>query len=130
MAYPSHVARGALRHALRTHPQADTVLNGRRVNDLTVGNLYDALRHLNVDPDAIARNALHAADAALTHHNAAIDNTPPFGALPGEDTDTMALTPAGQDLLAEGNAIEAELQSIRSLIMTGGFSSLTDCASW
>ena len=57
MAYPSHVARGALRHALRTHPQADTVLNGRRVNDLTVGNLYDALRHLNVDPDAIARNA-------------------------------------------------------------------------
>ena len=60
MAYPSHVARGALRHALRTHPDADTVLNGRRVNDLTLGNLYDALRHLSVDPEAIARDALNA----------------------------------------------------------------------
>ena len=117
MAYPSHVARGALRHALRTHPDRDSVLQGRRVNDLTLAELTACLHALGVDHADIAATILLGRDISP---KAAIDAGNP------QDTDTMALTPADQDLLAEGNAIEAELQSIRSLIMTGGFSSLDD----
>ena len=114
MAYPSHVARGALRHALRTHPDADTVLNGRRVNDLTLGNLYDALRHLNVDPEAIARDALNAPPGNL-----------PINVLAEPQDQDTAPMPNAIDT-PDANAIEAEVQTIRGLIMTGGFATLDD----
>jgi cobaltochelatase CobS len=118
MAYPSHVARGALRHALRTHPDADTVLNGRRVNDLTLGNLYDALRHLNVDPEAIARDALNAPPGNL-----------PINVLAEpQDQDATPMREANPDATPDtpDAMIEAEVQTIRGLIMTGGFATLDD----
>jgi cobaltochelatase CobS len=115
MAYPSHVARGALRHALRTHPDADTVLNGRRVNDLTLGNLYDALRHLNVDPEAIARDALNAPPGNL-----------PINVLAEPQDQDAAPMPNAIDTPDAPDAIETEVQSIRGLIMTGGFATLDD----
>ena len=58
MAYPSHIVRGALRHALRTHRDADLILQGRLVNSLTLADLKAALAALGEDPDAIAAAAL------------------------------------------------------------------------
>jgi MoxR-like ATPase len=118
MAYPSHIARGALRHALRTHPDRDTVLNGRRVNDLTLGNLYDALRHLNVDPEGIIEATRLVASNTGKPSNW---NETPEPADTDEDTAPMPdATPDAPD------AIETEVQTIRSLIMTGGFATLDD----
>jgi MoxR-like ATPase len=114
MAYPSHVARGALRHALRTHPNRDTVLQGRRINDLTLLELKSALANLGIDPVQLTVNAGNGQTIIEP------DDTG------DEDTSTMGLTQAGQELLAEGNAIEAEVQTIRGLIMTGGFATLDD----
>ena len=57
MAYPSHVARGALRHALRTHPDRESVLLGRKVNDLTLEQLKGALTQLGIDPARLVMNA-------------------------------------------------------------------------
>jgi hypothetical protein len=54
VAYPSHVARSALRRALREHPQAATVLNGRLVNSLTLPDLNQCLVSLGLDPGVIA----------------------------------------------------------------------------
>ena len=119
MAYPSHIARGALRSTLRSHPDRETVLNGRRVNDLTLGNLYDALRHLNIDPDAIVQGALSANPPT---HAPDQDPDQEDTTMQTDDTDTV-------DLLApdtETAAIENEVQTIRSLIVTGGFSALDD----
>ena len=123
MAYPSHVARGALRHALRTHPKADTVLHGVRVNDLTLDQLKDRLGMLGLDPADIVNRALATGITAIRAGqdvsgavNAILDpqdrDTAPM-------PDTMA-TPDAPD------AIEAEVQTIRGLIMTGGFATLDD----
>jgi len=107
MAYPSHVARGALRHALRTHPDRNTVLNGNLVNSLTLDELKAALTKLGIDPVQLVLNATNG-------------QTPIEPSDTAEDTAPM---PNGPDT---PDAIETELQSIRSLIMTGGFSSLDD----
>jgi cobaltochelatase CobS len=115
MAYPSHVARGALRHALRTHPDADTVLNGRRVNDLTLDQLKDALGQLGISHSQVTLEALHGQaairDALQTPNNWQ----------PDQDTAPMADTIDTPDAM-----IEAEVQTIRGLIMTGGFATLDD----
>jgi hypothetical protein len=59
VAYPSHVARSALRRALREHFHAATFLTGRKINDLTLAELTSALIALGLDPDAIAAAALN-----------------------------------------------------------------------
>ena len=115
-----------MRAALRYHPDADTVLNGRRVNDLTLGNLYDALRQLNIDPDAIARDALNGTARPLAETPAMPDQDQDPNTMPTDDTDTDTAAPDcdATDTLAA--AIESEVQAIRSLIVTGGFSMLDD----
>ena len=115
MAYPSHIARTALRNALRNHPDRETVLNGERVNDLTLANLHHALTQLGVDPNAIveAVRLAHGSVGPLGE-----DEEAPI--MPA-DADTDADTDATIDA-----AIAAELQEVRSLIVTGGFSALDD----
>jgi cobaltochelatase CobS len=114
MAYPSHVARNALRSALRNHPDRDTVLNGNLVSSLTVDELKAALTRLGIDASLILEAA------RLAHGDVAPDNAP--------DTDQDAApmpntidTPDAPDAM-----IEAEVQTIRGLIMTGGFATLDD----
>jgi len=111
MAYPSHVARGALRHALRTHPNrsaVNAVLADKRINDLTVDELKSALHTMGYDVQNII-------DVALMGHAAPNQNDT------SQDQDTAPMTDTDAT-----DTIETELQSIRSLIMTGGFSSLDD----
>lgn len=60
MAYPSHVARSALRRALREHPQAETVLQGRLVNTLPQAELHKGLISLGLSPTLITQEALNA----------------------------------------------------------------------
>jgi hypothetical protein len=118
MAYPSHIARGALRHALRSHPDADTVLNGRRVNDLTLDQLKEALGNLGVSHSQITLTALHG-KAAINRAMASQDQTE--GGAPDQDqtedqTEDQTVT----------DAIETEVQAVRSLIVTGGFTALDE----
>jgi cobaltochelatase CobS len=135
MAYPSHVARGALRHALRTHPNADSVLNGRRVNDLTLDQLKAGLDALGVDHDGVTATALRAVGAvatALKAHRAKADqndqdNQDDQETTPMDTTDTNTVDAIDTTIDATiAAAIESEVQTIRSLIMTGGFGILDD----
>jgi cobaltochelatase CobS len=114
MAYPSHIARGALRLALRTHPDRDRVLNGIRVNDLTLDNLRHALVTLGVDPDETIRVAMGIAQTR--GHITAPDPVQPEDATPEDQTEDQTVT----------DAIESEVQAVRSLIVTGGFTALDE----
>lgn len=115
MAYPSHVARSALRRALREHPQAETVLHGRLVNTLTQAELHKGLMELGLSPTAISQKAR---DKAAQDVWAGEVEMAPCDNLPHAETEA---TPAVID-----DGIEAELQTIRSLIGTGGFAALDD----
>jgi MoxR-like ATPase len=116
MAYASQLGRDALRRALRNHPGADVVTLGQRVNDLTLTQLKDRLTMLGLDPDAIVKAAL--SDDLQTTATAAIAlNT-------GRDE---TITQEAPMILDEPiDAIEAEVQTIRSLIVQGGFGALDD----
>jgi MoxR-like ATPase len=127
MAYPSHLARGALRHALRSHPDAATVLNSKPVNSLTMAELQDALRALGLNPNAIetaARDAKAAVDHALDEHREAQQDEPQDEPEPQQDEPEPQQDETMQD--DDTQAIEAEMQSIRGLIATGGFSAFDD----
>jgi MoxR-like ATPase len=112
VAYPSHVARSALRRALREHPAADTVLAGRLVNTLTQGELINGLKTLGLDHVAIAAAALNA-PAPHQLVELPCDNLPQAETIDAPGT-------------IEPDAIETELQGIRSLIGSGGFAALDD----
>ena len=115
MAYPSHLARGALRNALRNHPDCTTVLNGRRVNDLTLDTLRTLLNGLGLDAAAIEQHAM--AGSRLYPQNDTQDDAP-------EPQDAPPMPDQDQD--QDAAAIEAEVQSVRGLIMQGGFGMLDD----
>ena len=126
MAYPSHIARGALRHALRTHPDRDSVLGGKRVNDLTLGELTAALNTLGLNPGDVIRDAqgkptaIDTVIAAGRTSTAASDYEEDQTADDQDETDMPVIDQTVTD------TIEDQLQSIRSLITTGGFSALDD----
>jgi cobaltochelatase CobS len=117
--------RTALRRALREHPNAATVLNGRIVNILTITDLHAALIALGQDPDAIAHaalNPLYAPTQAQAIEPQAIEDEPQAIEAPAiKDEPTPDEDPHG-----DAAAIEAEMQSIRGLIATGGFSAFDD----
>jgi len=113
VAYPSHVARSALRRALREHPQAETILQGRLVNTLTQGELINGLKTLGLDHVAIAAAALNA---PAPHQLVEL----PCDNLPQAESETAIAA------VVEPDAIETELQGIRSLIGSGGFAALDD----
>ncbi len=125
MAYQSQIARGALRHALRNHP-GDLVgaLHGRMINNLSLVELKSALITLGSDPEAIVATALKAKDDC----DAAIAETRGNETAEIErDMETMINSqPGTSEDESEDAAIEAEMQSIRSLIATGGFSAFDD----
>jgi MoxR-like ATPase len=126
MAYPSQIERTALRTALRNHPRAQTVLNGQLINNLTRAELDKALITLGLDPLAIIQ---HVNGAMITATAQPCD-------LPSQASDeTDQLEPIEDDMGETARAIaatleidpvEAEVQTIRSLIVTGGFSALDD----
>lgn len=120
MAYPSHIARGALRSALRNHPNAASVLNGRLVNGLSLVELKSALIELDCDPNLITASALIEAGKASLATAPAQDETSQDEAAIAQDE-----TADAQDETTDA-AIEAEMQSVRSLIATGGFSAFDD----
>ena len=113
MAYPSHVARSALRRALREHPQGETVLAGRLVNSLTMHELYNALQTLGINPIDIGKHAM-SSPPLNSQPEPTCDN------LPQDETETAIAA------VVEPDAIETELQGIRSLIGSGGFAALDD----
>ncbi len=106
MTYPSHEARNLLRATLRAHPDKDSVLNGRRVNDLTLNDLNECLNQLGVTAPK------------------------PFLVQPSAPQDQQDIAPMNTDNaiddIAAPDTIEAEVQQIRSLIMQGGFGMLDD----
>lgn len=114
---PSHIARNALRRALRDHPGSAAILDGRRVNDLPLDVLRTHLISLGLDPAAIAAAALSGIAPAPI--------APPCD-IPPQDAPTSCEAPMPDDYLtgAAGDAIESELSSIRGLIGTGGFAAL------
>lgn len=103
MTYPSHEARNLLRATLRAHPDKDSVLNGRRVNDLTLNDLNECLNRLGVTAPPVQPSVPQDQQdiAPMNTDNAIDDITAP-------------------------DTIEAEVQQIRSLIMQGGFGMLDD----
>lgn len=137
MAYPSHIARSALRSALRNHPNSGAVLSGRLVNTLTLDELKASLRALGENPDTITAGA--RSDAVLAGYDRAYPAKTVFCARcdsasvdgctdPGcphlshdeEEDRAEAETEAPE----APDPVEAEVQTIRSLIVTGGFSAL------
>lgn len=129
MPYPSHIARDALRRALRNHPDCQTILAGRLVGGLKLGELQCALAALGLDPDAIAADAVsspvsplprHRDAAAIVvdtfgDHRRALSVEPDEPSLPETATDPIVI-----------DTVETELAAIRGLIGTGGFSALDD----
>jgi cobaltochelatase CobS len=83
------------------------VLNGRKVNDLTLDQLKDCLTVLGINPAQLILNAGNGQTIIEA------DNTP-------DDQDTAPVT------VPDMPDVEAEVQTIRSLIMTGGFATLDD----
>jgi cobaltochelatase CobS len=122
MAYPSHIARSALRRALRGHPDSETILQGRMISSLTLDQLKDALANLGLSHSQIVLTALHsqaAIDRALTPV-ATCDNSPQEGPMINlVETETA-------ETETETDAIETELREIRGLIGTGGFAALDE----
>jgi hypothetical protein len=126
MAYQSHIARTALRKALRTHPEAEAVLKGRLVSSLTLAELHNGLLALGLDP-------VNITIASGIEHDARLNSSEPASSAPDDDdldiaeseteTETETMT---DNRAAETAAIEAEVQTIRGLIVTGGFGSLDD----
>jgi len=124
MTYPSHIARNALRSALRGHPGSTNLLQGRMVNALQLAELKAALVSLGENPDAItsaalsgmAPNAIGAAVASRTARQV-VEETETKAQDQGEDQNQ------DQD---QPDEIETEVRTIRSLIVTGGFSALDD----
>jgi nitric oxide reductase NorQ protein len=121
MAYPSHIARDALRRALRNHPDCQTILQGRLVGSLKLSELQCGVAALGMDPDAIAADAVNSSVSPLPTHRATItameeDDT-------GDTGDVVA--PVAPDPIVI-DAVETELAAIRGLIGTGGFSALDD----
>jgi len=122
MLSPSKIARHALRGALRDHPQAETVLQGRYASNLTTPELRKGLLSLGLDPDGIAAEALAGTAPTRSPRTRKTGSDrmpqPVEAAAIGAETETETETSATPD------AIEAEVQTIRELIVTGGFSSL------
>jgi MoxR-like ATPase len=127
VAYPSHIARAALRAALRSSTgDVVGVLHGRLVNSLTIAELNAALIALGHDPDVIARAAVRShsvtpAPDTLDTLDETSDEPQAIEAPAIEDEPTPDEDPHG-----DAAAIEAEMQSIRGLIATGGFSAFDD----
>src|SRR3982751_5455192 len=119
MAYQSHIARTALRKALRTHPEAEAVLKGRLVSSLTLAELHNGLLALGLDP-------VNITIASGIEHDARLNSREPASSAPDDDdldtaeSETETMT---DNRTAEASAIEAEVQTIRGLIVTGGFGS-------
>ena len=118
---PSVMARQALRDALRAHPNSGRVLQGRNVSNLRMSELLDGLRALGVDPDTIIAGQTIAAPAAKpTELEVTPDMLDTLNARdPDTDTDTDTDT---RDTVPD--AIETEVQSIRELVIMGGFAAL------
>jgi len=127
MPYPSAIARTALRSALRDHPQSAGILNGRRVNSMTVDEIGNALIALGLDPKAIAAAAIAGAPRVnLPQGSASVQ----IGQLE-DDFDPYAHPWPQQGLEKPEDPpmidpIETELQVIRSTVATGGFAALED----
>src|SRR5215831_7444684 len=124
MTYPSHIARNALRSALRSHPGSANLLQGRMVNALQIAELKAALVSLGENPDAIASAALSGMTpgtigAAVASHTAR--QVPEETKTEAQDQDQDQNQDQSED---QPDEIEAEVQTIRSLIVTGGFSAL------
>ncbi len=124
MAYPSHIARNALRSALRNHRDSTLVLSGRLVNSLSLADLKAALAAIGCDPDKIASDAMmglaaNAMAANITSQEEMYREMP-------EPDDAIWNKPEPEIDAIEPDPVEAEVQTIRSLIVTGGFSALDE----
>jgi nitric oxide reductase NorQ protein len=107
MAYsPSARRRDALRVALRAHQDADSVLNGRSVSNLTMAELIQVASDLGLDAQGIMDAALDASQD------------------PQDSEDTMPDSEHDTSEDSEAAAIDAEVQRVRALIMSGGFGAL------
>jgi MoxR-like ATPase len=112
-------ARAILRSALRAHPNAEALIrvaraSARRVNELTMDELLAALGHGALDAQHIldTHAALDAGDRARAAAILAQHEQPEAPELAPEPD---ATTP---------DPVDAELQSIRGLVVSGGFTAL------
>jgi cobaltochelatase CobS len=129
MAYPSHTARSALRRALREHPGSQALLSGRLVSSLALEELRSMLIALGQDPDAITKAALWPAGSALMASPCGLCGKSISECNCGTAANAMLAAeqePEPMPLAPEPDAIETEVQSIRGLIVSGGFSALDD----
>jgi MoxR-like ATPase len=142
MPYPSHIARNALRSALRNHRDSALVLSGRLVNSLSLADLKAALAALGLDADRIIADALNGGPirprpTAANHtfcarcDSASVDGCTDLGCphlsrdeMEDHEEPDLTLDPLPE--VAAIDPVEAEMQSVRSLIATGGFSAFDD----
>jgi len=117
---PSVMARQALRDALRAHPNSGRILQGRNVSNLRMSELLDGLRALGMDPDTIT-GQLPAPVTTPAANPTELEVTPDMlDTLTALDTDTLDTDT--RDTVPD--AIETEVQSIRELVIMGGFAAL------
>jgi MoxR-like ATPase len=115
---PSTVVRDAVRRALRDHPDLasipEAISQGKPVNSWAKDQLQAGLDYLGLNLQTIA-------DAALAGETVEV----PYKVTPQQlqlgDDDDQGEAPAVID-----DDIETEVQSVRSLVITGGFSALDD----
>jgi MoxR-like ATPase len=122
MAYPSHVTRDALRAALRAHPDRDTILNGRRINNLPLADLYAALQRLGVDVQTVTDTARVTVGNSGRHAQYR-QGEPDDTNTEADDTDMPDTSDTDATVT---DAIDAELAAIRGLIVNGGFVALDE----
>ena len=130
MAYPSHIARNALRSALRNHPDCANVLAGRLVNSLSLVDLKVALVTVGLNPSHIVADALSGGIAAANRAALAGTMPSPDGFSPQnrdqDETNAMESAAIEEAEIDAIDPVETEVQTIRGLIVTGGFSALDD----
>lgn len=96
---PSVLKRQALRAAIRQHPDAETHLNGRRVNSLQTHELNAIAEALGLDADLVTTTTTDMDDDDAT------------------TTTTTTTTTTDETTLD----VDAEIAAIRDLVVNGGF---------
>src|SRR3954468_20111170 len=100
MAYQSHIARTALRKALRTHPEAEAVLKGRLVSSLTLAELHNGLLALGLDP-------VNITIASGIEHDARLNNREPASSAPDDDNlDDLDIAETETETMPDNRAAE------------------------